>query len=91
MAARHLEEAAADLDVLVVTPRMVVFHLTSAGGWRGPAANAFSDGAVEPACRALSGIARELEQVAAALHGGANAIEEAQAERRNAERLAMAA
>ena len=91
MAARQLERAAVALDQVVVTPRMVVFHLTSAGGWRGPAADAFSDGAVEPTCQALSGIARELERVAAALHRGANAIEEAQAERRNAEKLAMAA
>jgi uncharacterized protein YukE len=90
-AARQLEQAAVALDQVVVTARMVVFHLTSAGGWRGPAANAFSDGAVEPASQALSGIARELERVAAALRGGANAIEEAQAERRHAENLAIVA
>jgi uncharacterized protein YukE len=90
-AARQLEQATVALDQVVVTARMVVFHLTSAEGWRGPAASAFSDGAVEPASQALSSIARELERVAAALRGGANAIEEAQAERRHAENLAIAA
>jgi hypothetical protein len=70
---------------------MTVFELTTTGGWTGAAANAFANGAAEPVCQTLTGIARELERVASALRHGATTVEEAQFERRKAEQLAITA
>jgi uncharacterized protein YukE len=91
LAAVRLESAAVDLDAIVMRSRNTVVQLIGGGDWTGAAADAFAQRMVEPVCLTVSGVARELERMAGALRRGAAAIEEAKAEYRKAETIAIAA
>jgi hypothetical protein len=67
LAAVRLESAAVDLDGTVNQLRNTVFQLTAGGDWTGEAADAFAHAMVEPVALTLSGVAGELERIAAAV------------------------
>jgi WXG100 family type VII secretion target len=90
-AARQLQQCSADIDAVAGSLHRTVAGLLDDGSWRGPAADAFSERAVDPICQSLSSVTGALEHAAAALRQGATALEEAQSERRQAEGMAIAA
>jgi hypothetical protein len=66
-------------------------QLIDGGDWTGAAAEAFEQQMVEPVCRTMSAVARELERMAGAMQRGAMVIEETRSEHRRAEAMAIAA
>src|SRR5580700_3837152 len=84
-AAWRFETSAHDVDAVVASVRHTAAEVMGTAQWRGAAADAFQQRAVEPICETLSSVAQALEDAASALKRGANALEEALSQRRQAE------
>jgi WXG100 family type VII secretion target len=89
-AAWRFETSAHDVDAVVASVRHTAAEVMGTAQWRGAAADAFQQRAVEPICETLSSVAQALEDAASALKRGANALEEALSQRRQAEGMAIA-
>lgn len=91
-AALHLEHCASELGGVSARLGATLTDLTLGGGqWRGPVADAFLSQAWEPIKRTLTNLGRAFEDAVHSLRRAATALEDAQADRRRAEALAVAA